>query len=168
MKICSINNSSSRLGILLIECMIYIALFSVILTLAFAAFFRGLTGSRNLQKNASDISNTLQAGERWRDDVRSARLPPTRVETTDGSALEIRQQTNTVIYIFSESSIYRLQNTNAPWVKLLSQVKSSNMEKELRNETVAWHWNIELNSNQKTARVRPLFTFCVVPLLENK
>jgi hypothetical protein len=41
----------------------------------------------------------------------------------------------------------------------LSNVKSSKMQSELRENVTAWRWELELKTVKKTARVRPLFTF---------
>jgi len=59
-------------GVTLIECLIYIGLLVIIVGLAWAAFSRALDSSHRLQDSASDISRALDAGERWREDVRQS------------------------------------------------------------------------------------------------
>src|SRR5262245_40944303 len=55
-----------RSGMMLIDCLAYIALLALILTMAFAAFYRANDYSRELSRNTADITRALQAGERWR------------------------------------------------------------------------------------------------------
>jgi hypothetical protein len=57
---------------LLMECLIYMAVLIVILTVAYSAFFKSEQAARGLQRTSTDISRSLQAGERWRDDIRAA------------------------------------------------------------------------------------------------
>src|SRR6266487_4316060 len=66
----------SQRGFALVDCVAYIGLLAVILTMAFAAFYRALERSRDLSRNAAEIVRALQAGERWRADVRASARPP--------------------------------------------------------------------------------------------
>ena len=66
-------------GIMLVDCLMYIALLAVILTLTFAAFYRANENAKNLAQNSADIVRALNVGERWREDVRAA-SGPLRVE----------------------------------------------------------------------------------------
>jgi len=54
-------------GVLLVECLIYLSVWSVLLGLSFAAFYRVWDNATRLRRSAADIARVLQAGERWRD-----------------------------------------------------------------------------------------------------
>jgi hypothetical protein len=132
--------------------------------LALSAFYRCMSYSKNLARNADDIARALQAGERWREDVRAATGPFKLVsaEASVGQALHIPQKAGEVIYLFIDGAVLRQSGTNAPWIPALSGVKSSRMEKDERQRVVSWRWEVELKNKQKVARVRPLFTFQAV------
>ena len=62
-------------GIMLVDCLVYLAIWVVVVGLAFSAFYRCLSYSKNLARNGDDIARALKAGERWREDVRAATGP---------------------------------------------------------------------------------------------
>jgi Tfp pilus assembly protein PilE len=66
----------SERGYSLIECLVYIAVLAVVLNLSFVAYYRYEQHTRSLRRNADDITRALRAGERWREDVRTAIAPP--------------------------------------------------------------------------------------------
>ena len=108
-----------------------------------------------------DIALALQTGERWREDIRHATAPPhdVRIENSAPQALHIPQGTNEVIYLFLEGAVYRQAHTNAPWSRLLGDVKDSRMTNDQRPQVAAWRWELELKTRSKNARVQPLFSF---------
>ena len=158
------NAAQWRQGIMLIDCLVYLAIWSVVVGLAFSTYFRCMSYSKNLARNADDIARGLKAGERWREDVRAATGPFKLVTGEAGveQALHIPQKTGEVIYRFMDGAVLRQSRSNAPWIPALSGVKSSRMEKDERRRVVSWRWEVELKNKQKVARVRPLFTFQTV------
>ena len=158
------NPPRRQQGIMLVDCLVYLAIWSVVVGLAFSAFFRSMSYSKNLARNSDDIARALKAGERWREDVRAATGPFKLVvgEPGVGQALHIPQKTGEVIYRFIDGAVLRQTGTNAPWIPALSGVKSSRMEKDERQRVVSWRWEVELRNKQKVARVRPRFTFQAV------
>jgi len=160
----TLNPSQGQQGIMLVDCLVYLAIWTVVVGLAFSAFYRCMSYSKNLARNADDIARALKAGERWRQDVRAASGPFKLVawEAVVEQALHIPQKTNEVIYLFIDGAVLRQGGTNAPWIPVLSGVKSSRMEQDERERLVSWRWEVELKSKQKVARVRPLFTFQAV------
>src|SRR4051812_18608939 len=94
-------------GIALLDCLIYIALFSMICTLAFAAFYQTNDYSTQLNRNAADIVRALQAGDRWRGDVRSATSQPQLVKSQAESVLVVPQAQGEIRYFFRDGAIYR-------------------------------------------------------------
>ncbi len=151
-----------RRGIALIDCLAYMALLAIILTMAFMAFYRVTEHSRDLSRNAADIARTLHAGERWRADVRASTRPP-RLETSGGeSLLRLSNGAGEVTYAFRDGGVLRQALPNTNWVELLPRVANSRMFEERRQHVAVWHWEVELKGGQKVARVRPLFSFQAV------
>ena len=98
---------STASGVLLIECVVYAALFVVVTGVAYGAFYRCLTDARNLRRNAEDIERVLQAGERWRADIRSARTRPSLEARPGEQILHVPQSTGETAYVFSGETLWR-------------------------------------------------------------
>ena len=142
--------------------MAYIGLLAVILSMAFAAFYRTTEYSRDLSRNAADIGRALRAGERWRADVRASTRPP-RLETVgEESQLRLAGGAGEVTYTFRGGAILRQALPNTNWVELLPRAASSRMFEEHRRHVGVWRWEVELKGGQKVTRVRPLFSFQAV------
>ncbi len=155
--------SPTERGILLVDCMVYIALWSVVVGLAFASFYRCFDQTKHLSRNASDIVRALQAGERWREDVQQAMGELALIESGEAQELRIPQQAGDVVYLFKEGTVLRRAGEKSRWARLLADVKESSMQKDPRTQVTAWRWEIELKTTQKVVRLRPLFTFQAVP-----
>jgi len=143
-------------GYSLIECLVYIAVLAVVLNLSFVAYYRYEQHTRNLRRNADDITRALRAGERWREDVRTAIASPHVME----NGLAIPQQSGEVAYVFANGAVWR--QTGATRVVVLKDVKASTISDDSRPRVNAWRWEMELASPQKAVLVRPLFTFTAV------
>jgi Tfp pilus assembly protein PilV len=148
-------------GITLIECLVYIGFSMVLLGAGLLAFSHNLDNTKNLRRNVDDISRTLHAGEQWRMDIRAATAPI----QVDASAQTVRIPTRTseVSYRFAESQVWRKANRDAEWSSLLPKVKQSEMLLDSRTHVQACRWELELQTQVKNVRVRPLFTFLAVP-----
>ena len=99
----------SRAAFLLEECLVYIAVSSVLLGLAFAAFYRVMENAKGLRRNAADIARVLQAGERWREDIHRA-TGPLRLVSSQGAveqAFHVPQRSGEVIYFFTGTNLLR-------------------------------------------------------------
>ncbi|HKS38143.1 MAG TPA: hypothetical protein VJW76_13180 [Verrucomicrobiae bacterium] len=156
-------------GIMLGECLIYISVWSVLLGLSFAAYYRVLDNTTRLRRSAADITRVLQAGERWREDVRQATGPlkPVGIEGTVEHALHVPQAAGEVVYYFTGTNLLRRAAADAPWIEFLARVNASRMNKDTRERVVAWRWEVELNAGKKKPAVRPLFSFqAVAPVQE--
>jgi len=150
-------------GIMLIECLVYISLLFVVLGFGYMAFYRSQDFAIGLRRNADDIVRALDAGERWRQDIRSAR-GPIRIEAGGGEeVLHIPQARGEVAYRLAGGELRRCAGERAPWLVVLPQVKSSHMQADVRTRITSWRWEIELSQTRKHARVRPRFTFEAVP-----
>ena len=167
------DNRRSRLreqGILLIECLVYIALVSILLGLAFLAFYRVLDNARSIRRTSMDIGRVLQAGELWRRDLRHATGPLKRVAGESGpdQALHIPQGEGEVVYYFTGHHVLRRDGEEAPWIQALSDVRASRMLPDPREHVDAWRWEVEINPGRKRASVRPRFTFLGVPAFQER
>jgi Tfp pilus assembly protein PilE len=147
-------------GFSLLECLTYLALFFIVVGVASSAYFKMDEQSRGFTRNSADIVRTVQAGERWREDVRratNATLIPAEQE------LRLSSAAGDVSYFFRDNAVWR-QGTNDRFSTVfLADVKSSAMQSDARSQVKAWRWEVELNSKRTNATVRPLFTFLGVP-----
>lgn len=152
-------------GIMLVECVIYIAVWAVVMGLAFSAFYRAWDNAARIRRNADDIVRALSAGERWREDIRRATGPITLVTVTNAVdfALRIPQQAGEAVYFFTGVELLRRSAEDAPWVEVLGQIKSSSMIRDTRQTVTSWRWELELIAARKKALTRPLFSFQAVP-----
>lgn len=149
-------------GFTLLECMVYVGVLFVIFSLAIAAFIRTSDNSRHLTENSAAILRALRAGEQWRADVRAATAAPRSEEIAQGTRLHLPLTGGEVTYFFNTNSVWRAGAVPAATNLVLAGVKSSRMMGERRRGVTAWRWELELAAPQKTARVKPLFTFQAV------
>ena len=68
MKLAAPSPNRPAAGIMLVECMVYVALFAVVTGLAFAAYYRSEQTARSLHRNATDILRVVKTGEIEADD----------------------------------------------------------------------------------------------------
>ena len=151
-----------RRGIALLECLVYIALLTLLLGLAFTCFYETTQHTRRLSSNTADIVRALQAGERWRDDVRHATEPP-RFDPMSQEALLVLPQTNGIVrYKLGDGAILRQALPNTNWVETLPNIKRSEMIRDQRSRVTVWRWELELHSQRGKRHLIPLFTFQAV------
>ncbi len=155
-------------GFLLIECLVYIAALLVLLGLAFAAFYRVYKQNTYLERNAEDITRTMEAGELWREDIRQATGPMRWVQTPNGPELHVPHTDNEIAYVLLDDTVWRSAGEQRPWVEFLTRVAKSEMVKDSRHHVTAWRWEVQLQRAQKVARVKPVFSFLAVPATSAK
>ena len=143
------------------ECLVYLGVLALLLGFGSFAFYRCYDHMKAMRRNSEDIISAVHAGEAWRNDVRRATKPPI-FERAD-ETLRIQRSDKQVAYRFANGQVLRQYSEAAPWVVLLPRVKHSEMQADPRAHVAAWRWELELQSQQKTARVRPLFTFVAAP-----
>ena len=163
-----IRPSSSRVGprrhgIMLIDCLVYISLVTVILGIGTLAFFKCWDANNALRRNADDIVRALHAGEQWRADIRRATGPIQRDRTGDTERLRIPAAQGEIVYSLSHGELRR-QAASGPGTALLSGVVQSQMSPDPRKHVTAWRWDLELSRTRRATVVRPLFTFEAVPV----
>ena len=155
----SISHARAQAGVLLLECIVYIAIFAVILGMALAAFYLCWDDSKALLYATDDISAALRAGERWRVDVRSATGKITVETTSQGEFLRIPHGASVVLYSFSAGEVRRQLASSDFSESLLPTVKASQMMMDTRGPVSAWRWELELKPRRKETHLPLLFTF---------
>ena len=151
-------------GFTLIEALVYMSMLFLILGMAYTAMYRSMDTSAGLRRNANDIARAMNAGERWREDMRNA-TGPIRLEQTgqDETVLHVPEGREEIAYRFSTNSVSR-RTGNGQWLPVLDRVKTSDFIADQRKTVTAWRWEVELQSYRKAiVRTRPLFTFIAVP-----
>jgi hypothetical protein len=166
MKTWRLSEKASSAGYMLVEALVYIGLVFVVLGTGYAIMYRCVENSVLLRRNAQDMASVLNAGERWRADIRSSR-PPLQIENTEnGQTLRLKGAVGEVVYRF-ETNTVTCSAQGQPVIRLLSNVKSSEMRASPRQKVIAWQWEVELlpraKGYSKPGRVRPLFSFTAVP-----
>ncbi|MFZ0827274.1 MAG: hypothetical protein WAO02_07610 [Verrucomicrobiia bacterium] len=150
-------------GIMLIECLVYLAVFVILLGIATTAFYFCWDHTRALIFATDDVAAALHAGERWRADVRSA-TGKIAVETTaTGEVVRIPKAEREIIYRFESGEVRREVSTLKMPQLLLPKVKASLMQADARGAVDAWRWELELGSRRKEAQLPLRFTFEAVP-----
>jgi len=142
-----------RSGYTLAECMVYIGVLTIVMGVAWLLYY-GLTAhSRGIQRNVEDVIRAMQAGERWRESVRTAAEPP-RLE--DG-VLHLTHEGGETLYRFAHGQVERRPGDGA-WEPFLPRVAASRMQLDEGKHVRSWRWEVELASRKK-AGMRPLFAF---------
>ena len=154
-----------RAAFSLIECLSYMAIFFVLLGVAFAAYYRMNEESRAFTQSSADIVRAMQAGERWREDVRAA---TNVVQISERQELRLASRTGEVSYFFRDGFVWRQGLNQKASSEVLGRVKKSAMVRDERSQVTAWRWDIELETKRTNASMRPLFTFLAVPAKEER
>jgi len=154
-----ISRARRTAGILLTECLVYIAVFAILLGIGTAAFYFCWNHSEALIYATDDIASAMRAGERWRADVRGA-TGKISVETTSaGELLKIPRGKGEVFYSFHEGAVRRKLASSNFSELLFEKAKTSQMQADPRGTVTAWRWELELAQRRKETRLPLLFTF---------
>jgi hypothetical protein len=154
-----ISHAVGRSGILLIECLIYLAVFVILLGGATTVFYFCWDHSKALIYTTDDISSVLRAGERWRAGVRAA-TGKISVETTEaGEVVKIPAGKREILYRFDSGEISRQIASENFSQLLLPKVKKSQMKLDARGDVAAWRWELELTERRKEIHLPLRFTF---------
>jgi len=148
---------------LLIECMVYIAVFAILLGIGFAAFYFCWDHSKALIGTTDDIAAALRAGEHWRADVRAATGKISVEVTTTGEVVRIPEAGREIDYRFESGEMRRESPAANISQLLLPQVKASQMAADARGPVTAWRWELELRQRRQETHLPLLFTFAAVP-----
>ena len=159
MKLKTLSKRARLSGITLIECVVYFAVFSILLGLGTAAFFFCWDHTKAVAYATSDIESALRAGEHWRADVRAATGPISVETATWGQTVTIPEGEKQIVYHFAAGELRRQTAPENVSQLLLSKVKSSQMQSDPRGHVAAWRWELELTDRRRETRLPLLFTF---------
>ncbi|MCS1411587.1 MAG: hypothetical protein M2R45_04787 [Verrucomicrobia subdivision 3 bacterium] len=149
-------------GIILVECLVYVAIVMTVVGLGTTLFFKFLSFHQDLDRNAADIARALKAGERWRADIRKATGPIRAFRESLQDYLEIPAGNQLIIYQFDQTNIWRHKSGETSPALFLEKVKECRFVSETRKHATAWRWEMELQTTKKTVRIQPQFTFLSV------
>jgi len=149
-------------GFMLVDCLVYITLVTVVLGIGGIAFYRCWDSNKALRRDADDIVRALNAGELWRADIRSATGPIRSVQQADMEKLQIPNSGGEVDYVLHQNELRR-QTSIGQNSLLLSGVIHSQMAPDPRKHVSAWRWDLELSRTRRATVLKPLFTFEAVP-----
>jgi hypothetical protein len=154
-----IPSERRQAGILLMECLVYLAVFTILLGIGTATFYFCWDHTKAVFYATDDIETALRVCERWRRDVRSA-TGAISVETAgDGETVKIPEAGKEVLYRFQNGEVRRQLAAAEFSELLLPKVKSSAVKAETRGQINAWRWELELPSRRKETHMPLLFTF---------
>ena len=155
----AISKTRRVAGIMLTECLVYIAVFAILTSIGMAAFYFCWDHTKAVIIATDDIAAALRAGEHWRADVRHA-TGKISVETTpDGELLRIPRGKDEVFYSYQNGAIRR-KLASANYSELMfAKVKTSQMKMDLRGSVTAWCWELELTQRRPETQLPLLFTF---------
>jgi hypothetical protein len=155
----NISGTRRRAGFMLLECMVYIIVFTILLGIGMAAFYFCWDHSKALIYATDDITSALRAGERWRADVRGATGAILVEPTAEGETATIPEGTKEIFYRFDAGEVRRQIASSGFSELLLPGVKSSQMKMDARGGVSAWRWEVELIQRRKETHLPLLFTF---------
>ena len=146
-------------GLSLLELMVYISVFIVILGISYASLYRTTDTTKHLGRNAHDISRALRAGERWRQDVRSATGAIELDRSASSVAIKIPTKDGVIRYTFRDGVCWRESQGRSDPEKFVDRVRDSQFISEKRSSLSCWRWELELEPSRTHASMKPLFTF---------
>jgi hypothetical protein len=155
----NISNVRRCAAILLVECLVYIAVFAILLGVGMGAFYFCWDHSKALIYATDDIAAALRAGERWRADVRGATGKISVETTTAGEVVKIPEEGKEILYRFDSGEVRRQMSSSEFSQLLLPKVKTSQMKLDARGGVTAWRWELELAQRRKETHLPLLFTF---------
>jgi len=141
------------------EMLVCISLIALVLSMAFVVDHAFGRSGQLLTCCVDDVMDATLAGERWREDLRSA----TGEVTLKDGVLSIPQKKRAVVYRLHAGRVLRSTGGRDAWAPVIRNAKASRMVHDVRHGVASWRWELELRTRAREPRVRPLFTFRAVP-----
>jgi hypothetical protein len=154
-----ISPQRAEAGILLMECLVYLAVFTILFGIGTAAFYFCWDHTKAVVYAMDDIASALHAGERWRADVRGASGTISVEATAAGELVRIPETDKEIIYSYESGELRREISTMKNFQVLLPKVKISEMKAEERGAVTAWRWELELAERRQETHLPLRFTF---------
>ena len=146
-------------GILLVECVTYIAVFAILTSVGLAAFYLCWNQSKAVVYTTEDISAALRAGERWRADIRAATGTISMEARGDDQTVQVPQNGKVIIYRFAGGEVRREASVSQSSQVMLNKVKTSRMSAESRGGVTGYCWELQLAERRPETQLPLLFTF---------
>ena len=160
MKLACLPTSRRRQsGILLMECLMYTIIFTILFGVATGAFYLCWDHTRAVVAATDKIESATLAGERWRADVRQATGKITSTSDANGQTIRIPEAGREVLYQFSHGELRRQVAASRFSELVLPAVKISDMKSDPRGTVAAWRWDLELVPVRKLTSLPLRFTF---------
>jgi hypothetical protein len=160
MKVFTTMSKSRRLaGIMLVECVTYIAIFAILMGVGMAAFYLVWDQSKAMIYATDDIGAALRAGERWRADVRNATGKILVEQSATNEVVRIPGLEKEVVYRFESGEVRREIPSRQVSEVVLPRVNGSQMTEERRDGVTAWRWELDLLVRRPETHLPLLFTF---------
>src|ERR1035437_3250225 len=155
----TISKMRRAAGIMLTECLVYLAVFAILSSIGMAAFYFCWDHTKAVIFATEDVSSALRAGERWRADVRGATGKISVETTATGELVRIPETEKEIVYRFESGEVRREIPASKNSQLLLPKVKTSQMTADARGTVSAWRWELELTPRRKETQLLLLFTF---------
>jgi hypothetical protein len=154
-----IAHARRRSAIMLIECMVYIAVFAILTGIGLASFYFCWNHTRATIYAADEVESALRAGEGWRADVRAATGKISIETTAAGEVVTIPEGERKILYRFAAGELRREVAGQNISRLLLPKVRASEMKTEARAGVTAWRWELAVTPRRKESFLPLLFTF---------
>lgn len=145
-------------GLMLLEMLVYIAVFAVILTLAWTSFARVFTVTTGFRRAGDRVAALTRGGERWREDMRRAVV----LETNGTSSLRLKLTGGEMVYAIEEGRLIRTDPTTGQKDVLAEGLAGAEFIREPAEGIAAWRLQARIQSRQKQERVLADFRFFAV------
>ena len=153
------SRTHGTLGMLLMECLVYFVVFTIVLGGATTVFYYCWDHTQAVIYATDDISSALHTGERWRADIRAATDKITVETIATGEVVRIPEGARVVSYRFESGEVRRQASASGNPQLLLANVKTSQMKMDARGGVSAWCWELQLAPRRKETHLPLVFTF---------
>ncbi|MBG89741.1 MAG: hypothetical protein CMO80_22970 [Verrucomicrobiales bacterium] len=158
-----LHHKSGLSGIMLMQCLVYIPIMALIVYVAVDASVTLKDGTHSLQRGTMRLTQSMSAGERWREDIRSMTGKPTLKHEYEREVHTIPGVTNSVQWSLFEGKLWRRADESRAWAKMVDRVKSISIREDKREHVTAWVLDFELKPGHARAKLTPVYTFIAVP-----
>ncbi len=147
----------------MIECLVYLAVFSILLGLGTSALFLCWDQTKAVAYATNDIESALRAGEHWRADVRAATGTISVETTASGQVVTIPEAGKEICYRLAAGELWRQTSPQSVSQLLLPKVNRSQMQSDPRGRVAAWRWELQLGERRRETHLPLVFTFEAAP-----
>ncbi len=156
------HRTRNEAGVSLIDCLVYVALFAVLLTCATRFFSVVYHHNKASASAASYTIAALDAARHWRRDIANAKGEPKLIRDDLFDVIRIDQANgNQVSYRVNGTRLER--NDGTEWIPIIRRVASSVMLPDQREHVRAWRWELAMETKSRFLGDPVRFSFTAVP-----